>query len=228
MVEVQGPAARELRAVFYETWRRVLKRRERRDPAKLPRDAGVLSDSPPREVWVIANRKRPTRRAIRATYVRWILGARAAIDVVNAYFVPDRVIRRALISAARRGVRVRVLVPEQSDLTFVQWAVETTLERLAVHGIEAYAYRGAILHAKTAVIDDDLVTVGSYNLDRRSFRYNLEVNVAAKSAAFAMRVRQSIEQDLAHSTRWTLESLQSRGWIRRLLGWFAMLFARFL
>jgi cardiolipin synthase len=229
MIEVQGPCAEELRTVFYETWRRVLKRRERLDPSKLPPDAArELRREPERDVWVIASRRRPARRAIRATYQRWIHGARRSIDLVNAYFVPDGVVRRALIRAARRGVRVRILVPEVSDLPFVQWACEGTLARLVKHGVEAYAYQGAVLHAKTAVVDGELVTVGSFNLDRRSARANLEVNLAARSVPFAQVVLRAIEEDFARSVRWTDQVLASRGAIRKLLGWFALLFARWL
>ncbi|MEO7094604.1 MAG: phospholipase D-like domain-containing protein, partial [Polyangiales bacterium] len=146
----------------------------------------------------------------------------------NAYFVPDFRMRRALIAAVRRGVRVRVLVPEVSDLTFVQWAVEATLERLTKIGVQAYAYRGAVLHAKTAVVDDDLVTIGSYNLDARSFRYNLEANLAVRNVGFAAVVRSALEEDFAHSVNWTYEVLRSRGFLRRWIGELMRLFARFL
>ncbi|GAC1569879.1 MAG: hypothetical protein NVS3B20_01120 [Polyangiales bacterium] len=228
MAEVSGVGARELRALFYETWRRVLKRKERSDPRKFPLDRGVLSGKPGDEVWVIANRRRSTRRAIRSTYMRWIQNATHAIDIVNAYFVPDWGLRRALRRAVARGVTVRVLVPERGDLRFVQWAVEATLERLVREGVKAYAYRGAVLHSKTAVVDHDLVTIGSYNLDHRSFLYNLEVNLAVRSAPFATEVRQAIDRDIRESIEWTHEVLLGRGWMRRLLGRFALLFAKLL
>ena len=183
---------------------------------------------PTRDVWVIATRRKPSRRAIRATYLRFINGAVKAIDLVNAYFVPDWRIRRALIRAVGRGVRVRVMVPEVGDLRFVQWAVEGTLERLVRGGVQAFAYRQSVLHSKTAVVDDRLVTIGSYNLDNRSFRFNLEVNLAVRSVAFADVVRDSIERDLKMCTPWTTEVLLARGVFRRIMSWVALLFARFL
>lgn len=229
VLEVTGPAARELRGIFYETWRRLLKRRDRTDPNLMPLDAPILTSAPTEDVWVIANRRKPSRRAIRATYLRWIHGAKRAIDIVNAYFVPDLGTRRAILGAIRRGVRVRVVVPELGDLPVVQWAVEATLERLCKRGVEAYAYRDAVLHSKTAVVDDDLVTIGSYNLDARSFRYNLEVNIAARGAPLADVVRRAIDDDIEkHCVQWTYESLRGRGFFRRLFGEIARLFARFL
>lgn len=229
MVEVLGPAAGELRTLFYATWQRVLKRRERRDPKKLPTDLALVPAVPTRPVWALANgRGWRARRAIRSTYLRWILEARSTIDIVNAYFVPDWGLRRALLRAVRRGVHVRVVVPERGDVPVVQWAVEATLERLTKQGVRAFAYAGAILHSKTAVTDERFCTIGSYNLDHRSFRYNLEVNLAVDSPAFAAVVKRSIDNDIARSLEWTHDVLRARGFFRRLLGKFATLFARFL
>lgn len=228
MVEVRGPAAGELRALFYRTWRRVLPRKQRRDPALMPA-VGAIANVPDRPVWVMANGHGwRARRAIRATYLRWINEARASIDIVNAYFVPDRGIRRALVRAARRGVKVRVVVPSNGDVTVVQWAVEAQLERLVKSGIRAWAYAGAVLHSKTAVVDDARATIGSYNLDHRSFRYNLEVNLAVDAPGFAGLVKRSIDRDLEASVEWTLDVLRGRGLLRRLLGEFALLFSRIL
>lgn len=229
MVEVRGPTARELRTLFYETWRRVLHRRERRDPALMPTDTVPLPPVPSRPVWVMGTgRGLRARRAIRATYLRWILEARRSIDIVNAYFVPDWGIRRALLHAIRNGVQVRVVVPARGDVPFVQWALEEGLERLVKSGVRAYAYTGAVLHSKTMVVDERLATIGSYNLDHRSIRYNLEVNLAVDSPSFGAIVRGSIDRDVTGSTEWTLEVLRGRGFFRRLLGKFAHLFARFL
>ncbi len=228
MVQVDGPAAVELRTVFYETWRNTLTRAERRNPRLLPRDVGKLTATPTNAVWVLANRHRANRRRIRETYLRWIGGAQKSIDVVNAYFLPDAKLKRALFAAVRRGVRVRVMVPAIGDVTFVQWAVEATLERMTKRGIEAFAYTGAILHAKTALVDGALATIGSYNLDARSYRYNLECNLAVSDATFGGRVLAGIERDLARCERWTHEHLRERGFFRRWLGELMRLFANFL
>jgi cardiolipin synthase len=229
MVEVRGPAARELRSLFYETWRRVLRRKERRLPSLLPSETVSMAPEPVRPVWALASgRGWRARRQIRATYMRWILEARSSIDIVNAYFVPDRGIRRALTRAVKKGVRVRIMVPARGDVPFVQWAVEAGLERLTKAGVRAWAYTGAVLHSKTAVVDERLATIGSYNLDHRSVRYNLEVNLAIDSVEFGAVVRGSIDRDIEISAEWTHEVLKKRGFFRRMLGEFALLFARFL
>jgi cardiolipin synthase len=230
LVEVRGPGARELRTLFYGTWRRLLSRRERRNPNKLPPDVpAALVQTPTRPVWAMSSgRGWRARRAIRATYIRWIVEAKRSIDIVNAYFVPDRWIRRALLHAVKRGIAVRIIVPVRGDVPLVQWAVEATLERLTKEGVQAFAYSGAVLHSKTAVVDDQLVTIGSYNLDHRSFRYNLEVNLAIRSATFAAIVKTSVARDIERSVAWTHHVLRNRGFFRRMLGELANLFARFL
>lgn len=229
MVEVIGPGARELRALFYGTWRRVLSRRERRDPRRNPEHVPALPAIPERPVWVVATgRGWMARRAIRNTYLRWILEAKSSIDIANAYFVPDGGLRRALLRAVRRGVEVRIIVPQRGDVTFVQWAVEATLERLTKRGVRAFAYRDEVLHSKSAVVDSQRSTIGSYNLDHRSFRYNLEVNLAIDSSAFGAVMKRSVEQDIERSVEWTHDVLRSRGFFRRMLGEVAILFARFL
>jgi cardiolipin synthase len=229
MVEVRGPSAAELRTFFYDSWWRVLRRRERRDPRALPADLVPIPARPVRAVWGIATaRGFRARRAIRATYLRWILEATTTIDIVNAYFVPDWGIRRALLRAIRRGIAVRIVVPARGDVPVVQWAVEAVLERLTKRGVRAFAYAGSVLHSKTALIDGRRATIGSYNLDHRSFRYNLEINLAVDDPGFGAIVRASIDDDVAASEAWTHEVLRARGFFRRALGEFALLFARFL
>lgn len=204
-VEVRGPTAGELRSLFYETWRRITRKR--------PRDIPAFPKIRTRPVWVLANNWR-RRRGIRREYVYRIRHAKRCVDIANSYFVPDPGVRKALARAVARGARVRVLVPKQGDVAVVQYAVEALFEPLIENGIEVYTLGGPVLHAKTAVIDD-FATIGSYNLDERSWRKNLEVNLAVEDRAFADCVRASFDEDLAHATRVDLATWQQRGAVRR-------------
>jgi cardiolipin synthase len=114
-----------------------------------------------------------------------------------------------------RGVRVRVLVPTKSDVAVVQFAIEAMYDDLLRHGIEVYSYKGPMMHAKTAIIDDAFVTIGSYNLDERSRRKNLEVNVVVQDRAFAEHVRMWFERDLANAERVDLYEWRARPLLRR-------------
>ena len=130
-------------------------------------------------------------------------------------------VRRALFHAIARGVAVRVLVPSRSDVPVVQFATEALFDTLLRHGIELYALPGTMLHAKTAIVDDVFTTVGSYNLDERSWRKNLEVNLAVEDRDFARYVRGWFESDIARATRIDFATWRGRSLPRRGFEWAA-------
>lgn len=218
VIEASGDAAQELRTLFYRTWRKLTRE-------SAPIDVRPLSRKTSRPVWVLASQWR-TRRSIHREYVVRIARARQAVDIANSYFVPDRRVRAALFGAVRRGVRVRVLVPVKSDVPVVQFAVEALFDTLLRHGIEIWALPGAMLHAKTAIIDEYFTTIGSYNLDERSWRKNLEVNLAVEDRDFARHVRAWFERDLDAAMRIDLDHWRGRSLARRGFEWAAFAMRR--
>jgi cardiolipin synthase len=219
MVEVHGQAAQELRTLFYRTWRKLTRRRPPADVLPFPR-------SQPRPVWVLASPRRSSR-SIHREYLIRIRRAVRSIDIANSYFLPDRRVRAALYGAVRRGARVRVLVPRTSDVPFVQFAVEAQFDRLMRHGIEIWVFPHTMLHAKTAIIDDAFTTIGSFNLDRRSWRKNLEVNLAVRDPAFARYTRSWFERDLEQGLRVDPARWGQRSVARRAVQWAAYAVRRF-
>lgn len=217
-VQVRGLAAEELRTLFFRTWRRLTLE-------DVPADLLPLSRRHTRPVWVLASQWR-TRRSIHKEYLRRIRRARTRIDIANSYFVPDRYVRRALHWAVRRGVDVRVLVPQRGDVRIVQYATESLFETLLARGVKIWTLPAPMLHAKTAIIDDTFTTIGSYNLDYRSWRKNLEVNLAVEDRAFAEHVRASFEVDLARSYPVDARSWADRPWSRRGMEWLAFAMRR--
>jgi cardiolipin synthase len=213
MIEVRGRAPQELRTLFYRTWRQLTRE-------SAPLDVLPLSSKHKRPVWVLASRWR-LRRGIHREYVVRIGRARERVDIANSYFVPDRHVRGALFRAVRRGVRVRVLLPIKSDVPIVQFAAEALYDTLLRHGVEIWGLPGAMLHAKTAIIDEVFTTIGSYNLDDRSWRKNLEVNLAVEDAAFARHVRGWFERDLQVATPVRLDTWRARSVTRRGAEWVA-------
>ncbi|MDP9150890.1 MAG: phospholipase D-like domain-containing protein [Myxococcota bacterium] len=218
VIQARGDVAQELRTLFYRTWRKLTLESP-------PDDVRPLSRRHVRPVWALASQWR-TRRSIHREYVVRINRARERIDIANSYFVPDRRVRAALFHAVRRGVAVRVLVPAKSDLPVVQFAVEALFETLLRHGVDIWALPGTMLHSKTAIIDDVFTTVGSYNLDERSWRKNLEVNLAVEDQAFARYVRSWFERDLARATRIESSAWRSRSIARRGFEWAAFALRR--
>lgn len=213
VIQVRGHSAQELRTLFYKTWRRLSGERP-------PIDVRPLSRRKRSGVWVLASQWRALR-SIHREYIVRIKRARHRIDLANSYFVPDRAVRRALFNAVDRGVEVRVLVPAQSDVPIVQYATEALFDTLLRHDVEVYALPGPMMHSKTAIIDHSFTTIGTYNLDERSWRKNLEVNLAVDDAAFARHVRGWFERDLARATPIGLAAWRDRALARRGVEWAA-------
>jgi cardiolipin synthase len=217
MIEVVGHASRELRTLFYKTWRRVGFRNFRQDPLgalSLPNDLVPLSKRPTGKVYVLASLRR-SRRNLRREYLSRLNHAQKSIEIANSYFIPDRHVRSALYRAALRGVRVRILVPSKSDVAIVQFALEALYESLMRNGVEMYCHSGPMMHAKTAIIDDRHASIGSYNLDERSQTKNLEVNVAVDDEAFATHVRKWFDRDVERAIKLDLYEWRARPLVRR-------------
>jgi cardiolipin synthase len=218
MVRIEGSSALEMRDVFMETWNR-LSSGPRIRPSRAPEGSAIQ---------VLANHARRNRRAIRRSYLSWIRKAKKYICIANSYFVPDRFLRRALASAVRRGVVVRVLLPGESDVPLVQYASRHLYGWLMRHGISIFELQSTVLHSKSAVIDDCWSTVGTYNLDYLSWRYNLEINVTVEDGSFARAMRSQFERDLSQASAVIPERWAYRSVGERLLERVFFLFRRFL
>ena len=214
-IEVRGPVARDLRLLFFETWRR-----EGRTPP--PPGVRRLSRRVSGHVVVLANQHGP-KRSIRNTYLKGIRHAKKRIDIINPYFLPGRILLAAIRAARRRGVEVRILIPGINDVWLVSMAMSSIIGRLLECNVRVFAYQGRILHAKTAVFDETLSTIGTYNLDPRSRRYNRECNIALYDAAFARAVRASFDKDLESATEVSLAAWKARPLLHRFLAWLASL-----
>ncbi|MCG8557286.1 MAG: phosphatidylserine/phosphatidylglycerophosphate/cardiolipin synthase family protein [Proteobacteria bacterium] len=202
MVRVQGPAAQELRALFYRTWSMT--------GGLAPADAPAAHSRTKSPVRVLSNDFVHERWLIRRAYLRQIRAAKSCITLANSYFIPDKAVRRALGRAARRGVRVRVLVPGRSDVAAVQHASKRLYGTLLKRRIEVYEFTGSVLHAKSATIDDRWCTTGTFNFDHRSWRFSLEVNVAIEDRAAAAALRRRLERDIEVSRAVTLAAWRAR------------------
>ena len=187
---------------------------------KSSRDAQVTTPaSGNTSVALLSNNEFGQRYLIRRNYIHAINQAAQQIVIANAYFLPDRAIRRALYRARKRGVDVTVLVPGDSDVKLVKWATNHLYGRCLRRGMRLFEYRQSMLHAKTAVIDQSWTTVGSYNLDHQSLQYNLEVNLTIlgqeHGAAMADRLSTLINQ----SEEITIHQVRKRTWLQRFQYW---------
>jgi cardiolipin synthase len=149
--------------------------------------------------------------------------AKKSIHLTSAYFVPDQQTVDALKAAARRGVDVKIVLPGVSDSGLVFYAGHGFYDQLLESGVQIYQLKLAVLHAKTAVIDGNWSTVGSTNIDTRSFLHNSELNVVVLGDAFGIEMEKAFQEDLRDSTRITLEDWRHRPWASRMKEWAARL-----
>ena len=208
MFKVTGPIARDLQAAFADTW--VSSTGEVLVGADLyPASA---NSAPGVERFIhLANSPADDHEAMEYFFLLPILAARESIWLVTPYFIPDAHLSHALQDKAKAGVDVRLLVPgPKNDNKLERASSHRRYDDLLSAGIKIYERRDVLLHTKTVLIDGVWSTIGSTNLDWRSFLHNHEVNAVVLGSDFAAQMRAVFERDLAASTQITLEQWQHR------------------
>jgi cardiolipin synthase A/B len=153
---------------------------------------------PVRAAFVVRDNLRQ-RRSIERSYIEAFRRAHHRIDLVCPYFYPGNLFRRTLRDAARRGVRVRLLLQGKLDYRIAGMAAQALYDELLRHRVRIFEYTPAFLHAKVAVVDDHWVTVGSSNIDPLSLLLNLEANVMVRDAEVARQMAREFESAVAAS-----------------------------
>jgi cardiolipin synthase len=162
------------------------------------------------------------RRAIEVAYRHAIHRAKREILIANAYFMPGIRFRHALVDAARRGVRVVLLMQGHSDHPFYQLAARALYRYFLENGIEVHEYHASELHAKVAVVDGQWATVGSSNIDPLSLLLAREANLVAHDARFAGELKASLDAAMALGARRIHRRAWSRiPWYARFASWLA-------
>ena len=204
-LQLQGPVVAELQKLFIAAW----------EKQKGPTLASKNYFPPPQMagqqvVRAIGSSPDEPFSLIYATLLSAIGSAETSVSITNAYFVPDPQLLAALEAAARRGVNVSLILPSQTDSWLVFHAGRRFYARLLRAGVKIHERRGVILHSKTALIDGVWATVGSTNLDWRSFLHNYELNAVVLGVDFGRQVQAMFDRDLAASDPILLEQWQQR------------------
>jgi len=220
---IAGPAVLSLQAAFAEDW--LIATGELLEAPRYfpePRTEGdclvQIVDSGPDRTW----------SAISQIHTHAIALADERVWLTNPYFVPSQALEEALIAAALRGVDVRLLVPSRSDSRLVTWASASYFPRLIRAGVRVFAYERGFLHAKSMAVDSWVATIGSANLDMRSFHLNFELNAFVFGGRFADDLAARFEQDLGHAREVTAADVARQGYGRRILHAGARLFSPLL
>jgi cardiolipin synthase len=212
-VRVEGPVVEQLQGAFAENWLEATGV-ALGGAAYFPRPTEIKDGV---DAQVVRSSPSGGSAAMYTMFLLAMASARRSVYITNPYFVPDEKMVLTLLQARRRGVRVVLLLPGAIDHNIVRQASRGELGRLLKEGVEIHEYRPALLHAKTMVIDSMWATVGSTNLDRRSFALNEELNLVIYDATVARRLEQVFEKDLAQSRPVTYAKWNNRGLLSRVL-----------
>ncbi len=160
---------------------------------------------------------------IYSTLISAIAASRKSVYLTTPYFAPDAALLAVIEAASIRGVDVKLVLPSFSDFPPALAAARFHYQELLDAGVDIRERQHAWLHAKTAVIDGVWSTVGSTNLDRRSFLFNREVNAIMLGSEFAQQMESSFARDMAHSRRIVAETWRRRSIAQRVEEWLANL-----
>jgi cardiolipin synthase len=212
-VKIEGPAVATLQWSFVNNW-------VRQEGGELPpRDYFPrLAPVGDKFVRVLATEPGGHSEIYKSLLVA-INEAKQSVHITSAYFVPDQQVVDALVAAAKRGVDVKLVLPGVSDHGLVMYAGQAFYEQLLAGGVRIFQLQVAVLHAKTAVIDSAWSTIGSANIDRRSFIHNYELNVVVIDPAFGRDMESAFNEDLRDSKEVTLEAWRNRPWTDRIREW---------
>ncbi len=215
-LQLRGPAVAELQKMFLATW-------AAQHGAELPQRRYFPPVQQAGNLVVRAIGSSPTEpySQLYATLLSALGSAETSVQLTNAYFAPDPQLLLALESAAARGVDVKLILPSQTDSWLVFHAGRSHYERLLQSGVKIFERSGVILHAKTALIDGVWASVGSTNLDWRSFVHNHELDAVVLGAPFGAQVQAMFERDLAGSRAIDLAMWQRRSAALRVKEMFA-------
>ncbi len=164
---------------------------------------------------------------IKSGIIKMLYSARRYAYIQSPYFIPDQAFRNALVTAAKSGVDVKVMIPGIPDKKYVYYSSLSYVEEMIRAGVKIYLYNGFI-HSKTCVIDDEIATVGSTNIDIRSFSLHFELNAFFYQEKFSKKCREIFENDMEKSKLLTLEEYHKRPLLFKIKEGFFRLFSQIM
>jgi cardiolipin synthase len=228
-VRIQGALLPAILDTTRRLWRLVAWSQLKRSHAipRLPLEANLPTSLNIRAAYVTRDNALH-RRDIEQAYLSAIFKAKSEIIIANAYFLPGRRFRKALLDAAKRGVRVKLLLQGRMEY-FIMFATHAFYSVFLRHGIEIYEYRKAYMHSKVAVIDNQWATVGSSNIDPFSLMLSREANVIVQDHGFAAELKADIEHSIKDGAVKIDPEEWARGhFVKRLVSWVVNGFVRLM
>ena len=227
-LRIEGAACQQLQQVFMDDWRK--------QSTTTPHYTTLHHATPhytihqaPCPIQMIASDPQDSIPPILQAMIQMADSAKQYLYIQSPYFLPPKPLQEALCEAAKRGVDVRLMIPKRGDRSiFISYASRSYLKPLLATGVKVYFHTFGFIHAKTWVADDKIATVGSSNIDFRSFTQSSEVNAFVYDTIFAQQMRQIFEQDMRHCDLIPQDWWQQRSFKERILQLLVKPFAHFM
>ena len=223
-IKIEGEAAIHLGYIFAMDWYLVSQKRIQSliiPRVSIPQNKNTL-------VQIISGGPDDDFSSMEQAYFTIINNAKKYLYITNPYIIPGQAIMQALQTAARSGVDVRLMVSENADNKIVSWSVRSYFEALLKSGIKIYLFRDGFLHSKIIISDDRISTIGTANLDDRSFEQNYEVNAIIYDVPFAKLLHQDFLEDSSKSIMLSYKKYLKRPWSEKLKEGFGKIFSPLL
>jgi cardiolipin synthase A/B len=211
-LKIQGDAVHRIQVQFLMDW-------------SIPSSEAIVSDLSyyPKiqtqgntAVQIVSSGPASDKQQIKFCIIKLISEAKRRIYLQTPYFVPDDSVLTALKVAVSTGVDVHIMIPKKSDSLVVEWATYSYMEDLLIAGAHIYLYKKGFLHAKTMVVDGRVSSVGTANMDYRSFELNFETNAVLYDVQVAGQLEDIFEKDLEDCELLTLSGYKSRSHLTRM------------
>lgn len=227
-IRIEGDAVEDLQDIFLDIWNKTAKQNIMGDKYyPYSKDSTYISIQG-KEVAIIDRYPRRSPKLMRRAYAKAIESADNKVQIINPYFTPTRIIKKAIKKAIKQGVKVEIMIPGKSDISFTPDAVLYTANKLRKKGAEIYIFNGGFHHSKIMMVDSLFCTIGSTNLNSRSLRHDYEVNAFIFDQEITGELMDIFKEDQTNSTLLTGEIYKKRSVWKKFLGWFAHLFTPFI
>jgi cardiolipin synthase len=205
-LKIEGSAVHQMQAQFLMDWNVSAREKIGLEPLYFPRIDGRGMAG----IQILSSGPNNSEEQIKNAYIKMINSATKRVYIQTPYFIPDESMYDALRIAAMSGVEVKLMMPGIPDHKLVYWASISYFEHMLEAGVSCYVYRKGFMHAKTIVVDGQIASVGTANMDIRSFRLNFESNAIIYDSQAASRLERIFLEDLQHCDQLTLEEYKKR------------------
>ncbi|TDQ40826.1 cardiolipin synthase [Aureibacillus halotolerans] len=211
-LRIQGKAVYSLQARFILDWNQASKHHDISYEKRLFPQVETTGET---GIQIVTSGPDSELEHIKYGYLKMISTAQKSIYIQSPYFIPDASVLDALRVACLSDIEVTIMIPNKPDHMFVYWATMSYIGELLKTGAKVYIYNKGFIHAKTIIVDDEISSVGTANIDVRSFKLNFEVNAFLYDKEIAMEISEKFREDIEVSTLLTYDAYEERSrWIR--------------